>query len=75
MMNIQNLNLQGSIGIKYINSIYAKLCLKRCLKEASIFVILMSQGGFRCDSETKVPNNESLHKVSSEAAICKWSSK
>ena len=37
-----------------------------CLKETGIFVTLLSQGGLW--SRNKVANNESLHKVSSEAA-------
>ena len=44
MMNIQNLGLQESVGVKYINGIHAKLNY--------IFVILLSHCGFECDPET-----------------------
>ena len=49
MMNIQNLGSQESIGAKYINSI----CAKFCLKATGVFIILLSQDGFKCDQETK----------------------
>ena len=49
MMNIQNLGLQESVGVKYIYGI----CAKFCFKATGIFVMLLSQGGFKCDPETK----------------------
>ena len=52
MLNIQNLGLQESIGVKYINGLWAKFGLKR-LKATGIFVILLCHGGFKCDPETK----------------------
>ena len=72
MMKIHNLGLQESVGVKFINGICDKFCLKR-LKATGIFVRLLSQGCFW--SRNKDPNNESLHKVSSEAAVHKCSSK
>ena len=48
MMNIQNLGSQESIGVKYIDSI----CAKFCLKATGVF-ILLSQDGFKYDQETK----------------------
>ena len=53
MMNIQNLGSQESKGVKYICNTCTKFCLKPGLKSTAIFVILLSQDGFKCDPETK----------------------
>ena len=52
-MNIRNLDSQESVEVKYIDDICAKYCLKLGVKATGIFVILLSQDGFKCDPETK----------------------
>ena len=51
MMNIRNLGWQESIGVKYIDHICAKVCLKLWFE--SIYVMLLSWDGFKCDPATK----------------------
>ena len=70
-MNIQNLGLQENVEVKYRESRCAKFCLKR-LKTTGIFVMLLSQGGFKCDPETKL---QTMNHFSSEATVQKCSSK
>ena len=51
MMNIRNLGWQESGGVKYIDHICAKVCLKLWFE--SIYVMLLSWDGFKCDPATK----------------------
>ena len=53
MMNIQNLGSQKRTGVKYIDGICVKFCLKLLVETTGIFVILLSQDRFKCDPETK----------------------
>ena len=51
MMNIQNVGSKESVGVKFKDSICAKLYLKLWLEsDCNIFVILQSQDGFKSDS-------------------------
>ena len=71
-MNIWNLGSQESIGVKYIDNICSKFCLKLWFENDWYFcIILPSQDALKCDPETKI----SLYKVRSEAAVCRYSSK
>ena len=53
MINIQNLGLQESVEVKYIDDIRAKFCLKLWFEGDWYFCLLLSHDGFKCDSETK----------------------
>ena len=74
MMNIRNLGSKESARVKSKAGICAKLCLRSGLKATGIFVILLSQDGFESDSPEKSPK-QSLPKVTSDAAVCRCSSK
>ena len=52
-MNIRKIGSQERVGVKYIDGICAKFCLKLGFEAAGIFVTLLSQDGFKCDPETK----------------------
>ena len=47
-MSIQNLGLQESVGVKYIDGTYTKFFLSSGLKETGILL-----NGFKCDAEIK----------------------
>ena len=49
MMNIGNLGLQESVGVKYIDGICANFFKSSDLKASSIFVILLTRDCFKCD--------------------------
>ena len=72
MMNIWNLVSQESIGVRYIDGICAKFCLKLWFGSNWYFAVLLKQDGFKCDPEI---SKQPLHKVSPEAAVCRCSSK
>ena len=62
MMNIRSLDSKESVGVKY-NTAYASKCVQSSdLKATGVTVILLSQD--------KQSSRLSLHKVSSEAAVC-----
>ena len=52
MINIQNLGLQESVGVKCTDGIYTKFVESSGLKATGVLVILLSQDGFKCDPET-----------------------
>ena len=52
MMNIRNLGSQESVGVKYIDGICTKICLKIWFESDWYFVILLSQDGFKWNRET-----------------------
>ena len=68
MMNIQNLGSKESVAVKFKEGICSELCLMLW------FEILLSQDGFESDSPEERPK-PSLPKVTSEAAVCRCSSK
>ena len=69
MMKIHNLDLQEGVEVKFINSICDKFCLKH-LFESNWYFCNITEGSLW--SRTKfTSNNESLDKVSSEAAMHK----
>ena len=71
MMNIRNLGSKESVGVNFKESICAKFCRKLWFEsDCFCFVILLSQDGFERDSPEKGPE-QSLPKVTPEAAICR----
>ena len=62
MMNIQDLGLQESVGVKYINGICAKFYLKHFKMALDLI-------------QKQSSKQESLHKVGSEEAVRKCFSK
>ena len=53
MMNIQNLGSQESVGIKYVDDIYAEFCLKLWFESDCYLCNITELDGFKCDPKTK----------------------
>ena len=69
MMNIQNLGSQETIGVKYIDGIYAKFIWSSGLKATGAWVEMV------LNAVQKQSFKQSLPTVSLEAAVCRCSSK
>ena len=72
MMNMQNLGSQESVGIKYVDGIYAEFCLKLWSESDCYFCNITE---LVLNAIQKQSSKQSLHKVSSEAALRRCSSK
>ena len=63
MMNIQNLGSQESIGVKYINGICAKFCLKFWFESSWYFCNIIESRSFQMRPRNKVLNNHFIKSV------------
>ena len=63
MINIQNLGLQESVGVKYIDDIRAKFCLKLWFEGDWYFCYSTESRWFYMRSRDKVPNYQFIKSV------------
>ena len=57
MMNTQNVGSQESLGIKYVDGMYAEFCIKVLFENDWHFCNINELRWFQMQSKNKVPNN------------------
>ena len=62
-MNIQNLGSKESVGVKYIDGIYAQFFLKVWFESNWYFCNITESRWFQIRSRNKVPNNHFVKSV------------